>query len=150
MDIQDVIKHLEIKKKDIELCIGLIKQGNQFIPRQSSPLLEAISVAIETLKAKADGRLVVLPRDGQLYYIEEAGGEKWVGNKPIRDIVLKCGHGLALIPYSIQGIGKTVFLNREEADQALREQAIDTRYCPRCQIECYSDYCPICGKQSRD
>jgi len=72
-------------------------------------------------EAKEEGRLIVLPRDGQLYYIEEAGSEKWVGNEPIRNIVFKCGHGLALTPYSIQDMGKTVFLTREEAEKALKE-----------------------------
>ena len=37
----------------------------------------------ELAQADREGRCVVLPKDGMVYYIEEAGGEKWIGNKPI-------------------------------------------------------------------
>lgn len=43
---------LYIKKSDIELSIGLIKNGNQFIPQQSTPLLEALNIALKVLEDK--------------------------------------------------------------------------------------------------
>ena len=43
----------------------------------------------EMVRAKREGRCVVLPKDGMVYYIEEAGGEKWIGNKPIQQVVLR-------------------------------------------------------------
>lgn len=37
------------------------------------------------VKAREEGRVVVLPEDGMLYHFEEIPetGERWVGNKPI-------------------------------------------------------------------
>jgi hypothetical protein len=72
MKIEDAIKQLKIKKTDIELCIGLIKQGNQFVPRQSSPLLEAISIAIKALEKQIPKEPIVLLKDedGYAYQFE--------------------------------------------------------------------------------
>lgn len=51
-DIEKAIE--QIKKADMELCVGLIKSGNQFIPKQSTPLMEAIDTAIQSLQEKAE------------------------------------------------------------------------------------------------
>ena len=75
------------------------------------------------LTAEAEGRLVVLPEDGMLYHPEEAGGERWIGNKPIKDIVFECGWGFATLRWSLQDIGKTVFLTREEAEAKLKGES---------------------------
>jgi hypothetical protein len=49
-EIVKAIEQLEIKRNDMELCAGLIKSGNQFIPKQSTPLMKAIKIAIKSLK----------------------------------------------------------------------------------------------------
>lgn len=58
----------------------------------AEPITTAFGLPIDRLRklAQADreGRCMVLPKDGMVYYIEEAGGEKWIGNKPIQQ---ECG-----------------------------------------------------------
>jgi hypothetical protein len=70
--------------------------------------------------AEEQGRLIVLPEDGMLYYIEENEEDKWIGNKPIMDIIFEYGWGLVGLNCSLRDIGKKVFLSREEAESALR------------------------------
>ena len=60
----------------------------------------------ELAEADREGRCVVLPKDGMVYYIEEAGGEKWIGNKPIQQVILRCGFGMALLEFSLFDKGK--------------------------------------------
>lgn len=74
----------------------------------------------ETVQAKREGRCVVLPKDGMVYYIEEAGGEKWIGNKPIQQVILRCGFGMALLEFSLFDKGK--YFSRAEAEDALRRE----------------------------
>ena len=76
------------------------------------------------IQAKAEGRLVELPPDGQIYHIEEIKetGERWIGNKPCQYIQRDgyyCGWGLAAICFPFSDIGKTAFLTREEAEKAI-------------------------------
>lgn len=72
----------------------------------------------ELVEADRDKRCVVLPKDGMVYYIEEAGGEKWVANKPIQQITVKCGWGLASLEFSMFDTGK--WFTREAAEAALK------------------------------
>lgn len=72
----------------------------------------------EVVQAKREGRCVVLPKDGMVYYIEEAGGEKWIANKPIQQITVKCGWGIASIEFSLLDSGK--YFTREAAEAALK------------------------------
>lgn len=75
----------------------------------------------ELAQADREGRCMVLPKDGMVYYIEEAGGEKWIGNKPIQQVILRCGFGIALLEFSLFDKGK--YFSRAEAEAALwREQ----------------------------
>lgn len=74
----------------------------------------------ELAEADREGRCVVLPKDGMVYYIEEAGGEKWIGNKPIQQVVLRCGFGMALLEFSLFDTGK--YFSRAEAEAALRRE----------------------------
>ena len=74
----------------------------------------------ELAQADREGRCVVLPKDGMVYYIEEAGGEKWIGNKPIQQVVLRCGFGMALLEFSLFDKGK--YFSRAEAQAALRRE----------------------------
>ena len=74
----------------------------------------------ELAQADREGRCVVLPKDGMVYYIEEAGGEKWIGNKPIQQVVLRCGFGMALLEFSLFDTGK--YFSRAEAEAALRRE----------------------------
>ena len=74
----------------------------------------------ELAEADREGRCVVLPKDGMVYYIEEAGGEKWIGNKPIQQVVLRCGFGMALLEFSLFDKGK--YFSRAEAEEALRRE----------------------------
>ena len=74
----------------------------------------------ELAQADREGRCVVLPKDGMVYYIEEAGGEKWIGNKPIQQVVLRCGFGMALLEFSLFDKGK--YFSRAEAEKVLRRE----------------------------
>lgn len=71
-------------------------------------------------QADREGRCMVLPKDGMVYYIEEAGGEKWIGNKPIQQVILRCGFGMALLEFSLFDKGK--YFSRAEAEEALRRE----------------------------
>lgn len=77
----------------------------------------------ELVEADRDGRCMVLPKDGMVYYIEEAGGEKWVANKPIQQITVKCGWGLASLEFSLLDTGK--YFSREAAEAALKGETHD-------------------------
>ena len=87
-------------------------------------LMRGISTARlrELAEADKDGRCVVLPKDGMLYFLEESidSGEKWVGNWPVKDVFFKCGFGIASLSYSIQDIGSKIYLTREAAEAALK------------------------------
>lgn len=74
----------------------------------------------ELVQADREGRCVVLPKDGMVYYIEEAGGEKWIGNKPIQQVIFRCGFGMALLEFSLFDKGK--YFSRAEAEDALRRE----------------------------
>lgn len=74
----------------------------------------------ELVEADRDGRCVVLPKDGMMYYIEESDGERWIGNKPIQDIIFLYGWGLASLKCSISEIGETKHFSREAAEAALK------------------------------
>ena len=74
----------------------------------------------ELAQADREGRCVVLPKDGMVYYIEEAGGEKWIVNKPIQQVILRCGFGMALLEFSLFDKGK--YFSRAEAEDALRRE----------------------------
>lgn len=77
----------------------------------------------ELVDADRDGRVVVLPKDGMVYYIEEAGGEKWVANKPIQQITVKCGWDLASLEFSLLDTGK--YFSRKAAEAALKGEQAD-------------------------
>lgn len=78
----------------------------------------------ELVESDRDGRCVVLPKDGMVYFHEESidSGEKWVGNWPIKDVLLKCGFGIASLTYSIQDVGNKIYFDREDAEAALRRK----------------------------
>lgn len=71
-------------------------------------------------EAEEQGRLIVLPEDGMLYYIEENEEDKWICNRPIMDIIFKYGWGLVGLDCSLCDIGKKIFFSRKEAEAALR------------------------------
>lgn len=77
---------------------------------------------IEDLKkiidAKNHGRMFLFPKDGMIYMIEEADGERWISNKPIREINIRYGWGLALLQCSLFEKGK--YFSREDAEKALK------------------------------
>ena len=78
----------------------------------------------ELAEADREGRCLVLPKDGMVYFHEESidSGEKWVGNWPIKDVLLKCGFGIASLTYSIQDVGNKIYFDREDAEAALRRK----------------------------
>ena len=78
----------------------------------------------ELKQADDEGRCVVLPKDRMVYFHEESidSGEKWVGNWPIKDILLKCGFGIASLTYSIRDVGNKIYFDRNEAQVALRRE----------------------------
>lgn len=80
----------------------------------------AIDKLAEYENLEEQGRLIVLPEDGMLYYIEENEEGKWIGNRPIMDIVFKYGWGMVGLNCSLRDIGKKFFFSREEAEATLR------------------------------
>lgn len=72
----------------------------------------------ELLQADREKRCFVFPKDGMVYYIEEACGEKWIANKPIQQVTVKCGWGIASIEFSLFDTGK--YFNREAAETVLK------------------------------
>ena len=114
---------------DISMCTGF-NCSRPCDQRKSWERLKAIEDILgdeydldelrEMVQAKREGRCVVLPKDGMVYYIEEAGGEKWIGNKPIQQVVLRCGFGMALLEFSLFDKGK--YFSRAEAEAAISER----------------------------
>lgn len=94
------------------------REGRYIILKE--PEQAGVSRLRELAQADREGRCVVLPKDGMVYYIEEAGGEKWIGNKPIQQVVLRCGFGMALLEFSLFDTGK--YFSRAEAEAALRRE----------------------------
>ena len=84
--------------------------------------IEELRVA-EKLKYYEDleeqGRLLVLPDDGMIYHIEENENNRWIGNKPIQDIIFKSGWGFVGLEYHLWDLGKKFFFSREEAEKVL-------------------------------
>ena len=72
----------------------------------------------DLVQADREGRCFVFPKDGMVYYIEEACGEKWIANKPIQQVTVKCGWGIASIEFSLFDTGK--YFNREAAEAVLK------------------------------
>ncbi len=72
----------------------------------------------ELVEADREGRCFLFPKDGMIYYIEEAGGEKWIANKPIQQVTVKCGWGIASLEFSLFDTGK--HFTREAAEAALK------------------------------
>ena len=72
----------------------------------------------ELAEADREGRCFLFPKDGMIYYIEEAGGEKWIANKPIQQVTVKCGWGIASLEFSLLDTGK--YFTREAAEAALK------------------------------
>lgn len=106
-----------------EKLIELLEEAHNAIPREyiddeSKTIRDCFAAEADHLLANG---VIVLPKDGVLFHIEENENGKWVGNKPIQDIVFKCGWGLASLEWSFSQIGKTVFLTHEEAEAALKE-----------------------------
>ena len=69
---------------------------------------------------EGQGRLLILPEDGMLYHLEESETMKWIGNKPIQDIVFKCGWGLVSLEYHLCDLGKKFFLSRKEGEDSIK------------------------------
>ena len=106
---------------DLDLVQKLIqayREGRYIILKE--PEQAGVSRLRELAQADREGRCVVLPKDGMVYYIEEAGGEKWIGNKPIQQVILRCGFGMALLEFSLFDKGK--YFSRAEAEEALRRE----------------------------
>lgn len=72
----------------------------------------------ELLQADREKRCFVFTKDGMVYYIEEACGEKWIANKLIQQVTVKCGWGIASIEFSLFDTGK--YFNREAAETVLK------------------------------
>jgi hypothetical protein len=96
--------------------------------RDNSEMTEALDTAITLFDAKAEGRLVVLPcKVGDVVWKIKAVFSYF--SKPMEDrveriiissneILVCCTSGTK---FSVNSIGKTVFLTREEAEKALQE-----------------------------
>jgi hypothetical protein len=71
------------------------------------------------------GLFLELPEDGMVYYIEENKGGKWVGNRPIQDIVFKYGWGFVTLDFSLRDFGKKFFFSREKAEVELTKREVE-------------------------
>ena len=105
---------LDLLQKQIQAY----REGRYIILKE--PEQAGVSRLRELAQADREERCVVLPKDGMVYYIEEAGGEKWIGNKPIQQVILRCGFGMALLEFSLFDKGK--YFSRAEAEAALRRE----------------------------
>lgn len=81
--------------------------------------LDDIEELKKIIDAKNHGAMFLFPKDGMIYMIEEANGERWISNKPIREINIRYGWGLALLQCSLFDKGK--YFSREEAEKALKK-----------------------------
>lgn len=80
--------------------------------------LDDIEELKKIIDAKNHGAMFLFPKDGMIYCIEEANGERWISNKPIREINIRYGWGLALLQCSLFDKGK--YFSREDAEKALK------------------------------
>lgn len=80
----------------------------------------AIQKLAEYEDLKEQGRLIILPEDEMIYHIEESETMKWIGNKPIQDIVFKCGWGLGSLEYHLCDLGRKFFFSRKEAEESVK------------------------------
>lgn len=108
----DWIQCLKMPKADLERIVEAMSIVGKICINQFA------YIDWELVEADRDGRCVVLPKDGMVYYIEEAGGEKWIANKPIQQITVKCGWGIASLEFSLLDTGK--WFTREAAETALK------------------------------
>ena len=120
----------ENAKAELLDCIYCSEHSNCYSNMSCNAVYNALSKLRYYERLEEQGRLIVLPRDGMLYHIEESGSLKWIGNKPIQDIVFKCGWGLTGIEYSLWDLGKTFFLSRKEAETSIKDICI--RSCETC------------------
>lgn len=81
--------------------------------------LDDIEELKKIIDAKNHGAMFLFPKDGMIYMIEEANGERCISNKPIREINIRYGWGLALLQCSLFDKGK--YFSREEAEKALKK-----------------------------
>lgn len=121
-DLERLRELVEADKIPVDTRKFVEKMDKEAIQRWMNRSTMANGISDERLKeicqADLDGRCVVLPKDGMVYYIEQAAGEKWVANKPIQQITVKCGWGVASIEFSLFDTGK--YFTREAAEAALK------------------------------
>lgn len=106
-------------KHDDKWCINGIN-GKLISDKHANYWGEAVDRLAAYENAEEQGRLIVLPEDGMLYYVEENEEDMWIGNRPIMDIVFKYGWGLVGLDCHLYDIGKKFFFSRKEAEEALR------------------------------
>jgi hypothetical protein len=138
-NIQEIINELHRMKKEYNApqgCCVRTQERNGYRSKCLSIAIKALSEVQSLAKAKAEGRLVVLPckvgdtvyhRSGQhtiddiqLFYPRQNGHvpEERIGKLQIRLGSLNYA-GLQTFATYADEIGKTVFLSREEAEKAL-------------------------------
>jgi hypothetical protein len=140
-NIQEIINELHRMKKEYNApqgCCVRTQERNGYRSKCLSIAIKALSEVQSLAKAKAEGRLVVLPckvgdtvyhRSGQhtiddiqLFYPRQNGHvpEERIGKLQIRLGSLNYA-GLQTFATYADEIGKTVFLTRAEAEEALKE-----------------------------
>lgn len=131
MTLQEAIEHArEVSENECEECkreheqlaewleeLKLLRRilGNNYDIKHIQKLLDA----------DKQKRCLVLPKDGMIYYYEETESDKWIGNKPIQDIVFDVGWGIASISFSISEIGKTAFFDKKSAEDILKRKLLN-------------------------
>lgn len=89
---------------------------SNYPPENYSMLREALDHCLTLLKADAEGRLVVLP---ETVYQHDA---ERIYESRVRRVIYETDAGFA---FDDRAVGKTVFLTREEAEAALKEEPRD-------------------------
>lgn len=109
----------ENPKTELLNCVYCPEHSNCYSNMSCNEIYNALSKLRYYEELEEQGRLIALPEDGMLYYIEENENGKWIGNRPIIDIVFEYGWGLVGLNCSLRDIGKKVFFSRKEAESAL-------------------------------
>lgn len=106
----------ENTKAELLGCVYCPEHSNCYSNMSCNEIYNALSKLRYYEDLEEQGRLIALPKDGMIYHIEKAEDEKWIGNKPIQDIVFKCGWGFASLDFSLLDLNKKFFFSRKEAE----------------------------------
>jgi hypothetical protein len=123
-NIQEIINELHRMKKEYNApqgCSVRIQERNGYRSKCLSIAIKALSEVQTLAKAKADGRLVVLPcKVGDTVYAVYGYLNKSIGTAIVKQICVRDNEIRVVLNNSIEKIwGRSVFATQEEAEKAL-------------------------------